>query len=505
MRPSVVLGFGALLLFAGGACGSKNTGEQIRPKDPTFDTARGGGAPPSVCHNVQAEGTPLIVDWQPEERGDLEVAMKQGVAVVHYDCKGIRLLPDCHPPGLYGFLGMNTKEQMIAIENADQAQANLPAHGATIGASIKSGVALKIGLIMVGKKTTTLDALERNALVANKCEGATHFVHSATIGAFAMTTGSTGSVGAKATVGDLFGAGGVGASAESSSNHDIGNKDGDIDACKKADMDGTDPPHGCSALLRVRLLSIAEGAAPPAPKAAAATENKPDVVCPEGLVATNGKCAPKTAAAPHDCSIIDTVEECVAECERGSGESCGMASLFYAIGLSVPAADPAKSLDYAQKGCAKDDDSSCDTLADDLITKDKPKGLELYRKTCYNTYAPSCISLGRIYTADGDATRGVRFFKRACDAGDANGCTESARLYAKGGTGLKADPGKAMPLFAAACLDELPVTDACYQAGLGYEKGTGVSVDLPRARVMFRRACEKGNTPSCDHLKKLEK
>ncbi len=505
MRASSLLCFGAFVLFAGAACGTKNTGEQIRPQDPTFNNARGGAKdPPAVCHNVQAEGTPLIVDWEPEERGDLEVAMKQGVAVVHYDCKGIKLLPDCHPAGAYGFMGMNKKEQMIAIDNADQAQANLPAHGATIGASIKSGIALKIGLIMVGKKTTTLDALERTSLGGAKCEGATHFVHSATIGAFAMTTGSTGSVGAKATVGDLFGAGGVGASAESSSNHNIDNKDGDMDACKKSDLDGEIPPQGCSALLRVRLLSIAEGAAPP-PKAAAATENKPDVVCPEGLVATDGKCAPKTGAAPHDCTITDTIEECTAQCDKGSGESCGMASLYYAIGLSVPAADPVKALDFAQKGCAKDDDSSCDSVADDLMTKDKPKGLELYRKTCYNTYAPSCISLGRIYTGDGDATKGVRFFKRACDAGDAIGCTESARLYAKGGTGLKADMGKAVPLFASACLDEFPITDACYQAGLGYEKGNGVDVDLPKARVMFRRACEKKNTPSCDHLKKLEK
>jgi len=304
-------------------------------------------------------------------------------------------------------------------------------------------------------------------------------------------------------VGDLFGAGGVGASASSESNRSTINKDGDMDACKKNDLDSPKAPSGCSALLRVRLVNITE--TPAAPKPPATTENKPDVVCPEGLVATDGKCAPKTAEAPHDCTIADTLEECTAQCEKGSGESCGMVSLFYGIGLSVPAADPAKSLEFAKKGCAKEDDSSCDSVADDLVTKDKAAGIELYRKTCYNTYAPSCLSLGRLYIADGDGTKGVRFFKRACDAGDSFGCLEGARVYAKGTAGVKAEPAKAVPMYASACMDEFPIADACYNAGLGYEKGTGVDVDLPKARGMYRRACEKKNTASCDKLKKLEK
>jgi hypothetical protein len=29
----------------------------------------------------------MVVDWTPELRGDLEAAMKEGIAVVTYDCK----------------------------------------------------------------------------------------------------------------------------------------------------------------------------------------------------------------------------------------------------------------------------------------------------------------------------------------------------------------------------------------------------------------------------------
>src|SRR5215213_7364447 len=111
------------LALALSSCGS-TPGEKLRPTDPTFANARGDAA--ATCHEVRAESTPLIVDWNPEERGDLEVAMKQGVAVVHYDCKSVKLLPDCHVEGGYSFLGITKKEQVISIENADQAQANLP-------------------------------------------------------------------------------------------------------------------------------------------------------------------------------------------------------------------------------------------------------------------------------------------------------------------------------------------------------------------------------------------
>jgi hypothetical protein len=38
------------------------------------------------CHVIENDGEPLVVDWRAEQRGDLEIAMRDRVAVVAYDC-----------------------------------------------------------------------------------------------------------------------------------------------------------------------------------------------------------------------------------------------------------------------------------------------------------------------------------------------------------------------------------------------------------------------------------
>ena len=212
------------------ACGGHTAGEKVRPQDPTVAHARGDEGAPAVCHEPSAEGTPLIVDWKPEERGDLEAAMKKGVAVVHYDCKSLKVLPDCHPPGKYAFLGTTKREQLISLQNADDAQANLPLHGASIGASLSRGSAIDVGLIMIGKTTTPVDGVTKSTL-GSHCDGATHFVQSTTVGAFAMKSATAGDVHIKAAV-DVFGA-----SASSSSNKSVEKAtDGDPSSCSAARM-----------------------------------------------------------------------------------------------------------------------------------------------------------------------------------------------------------------------------------------------------------------------------
>ena len=69
---------------------------------------------------------PLVVDWKPEQRGDLEVAMSEGLAVVAYDCQHMELLTDCRVEGSYGFKGVVFKQQMIRLADADEIKTNLP-------------------------------------------------------------------------------------------------------------------------------------------------------------------------------------------------------------------------------------------------------------------------------------------------------------------------------------------------------------------------------------------
>src|SRR5688572_20173560 len=85
--------------------------DKVRPDDPTAADARKSQS----VYVIEAQGQPLIVDWQPEIRGDLEVAMREGVAVVRFDEKGLKLLTDCKIDGKYGFIGVNTKEQVVSL------------------------------------------------------------------------------------------------------------------------------------------------------------------------------------------------------------------------------------------------------------------------------------------------------------------------------------------------------------------------------------------------------
>ena len=157
------------------------------PNAPTWNDGR-----PHVAV-VQGANEPLVVDWQPEQRGDLEVSMKQGVAIVAYDKEGLRLLRDCKIDGSYGFFGTTTKEQVVRLKSEEELRANLPTFGgalaAKLGGELKQGGTLDVALVMVGKLRTTWHHASRADLTGD-CRSATHFVHGATIGAFAMDQGS---------------------------------------------------------------------------------------------------------------------------------------------------------------------------------------------------------------------------------------------------------------------------------------------------------------------------
>src|SRR6185295_1629506 len=72
----------ALLLPVG--CGGVGAAAQTaRPEAPTGAAAL---CEPTECHDVSGGAKPLVVDWKPEQRVDLEVAMSDGLAVVKYDC-----------------------------------------------------------------------------------------------------------------------------------------------------------------------------------------------------------------------------------------------------------------------------------------------------------------------------------------------------------------------------------------------------------------------------------
>jgi uncharacterized protein len=478
------------------SCGAGGVAEAVRPSDPTAKAALGE----AECRSVEQGGEPLVVDWKAEQRSDLEVAMKDGVAVVAYSCDAIKLLPDCHIDGSYGFTGMTTREQVVRLENADEVRANLPLTGVNLAAELQRGSTLDIAMVTVGKRRTTWS--EPTALdLKGKCDGATHYVRGATVGAFVLSMGTQARA---AVAAELFGAG---SSGNSKSAKESKNKDGDPSDCAKAAPDSTSPPPQCGAPIRLVLGPIAKApeagkpAEAPPPKSLVTAEATP---CPAGLVASAGKCTAPAAAPAYQCKPGDAAE-CGAQCDKGHAGSCS------ALGELLAGSDPAKAAAAFKKGCDGDVAAACAGLGrlsekGQGVTADQKGAAALYDKACKGGSAGGCGALGRVYLAGAgvaaDAARAFALANQGCNGGDDESCRDAAQLYAQG-KGVAKDAAKAAELHKRAC--DGHVSQSCVELAALYESGgQGIGKNTIMAEMLYRRACFRGSAEACVDLGRLE-
>ncbi len=450
----------AALSTAAPACKSGGAADAIRPNDPSYAAATGAGE----CRSVDAGGAPLVVDWRPEDRGDLEVALRSGIAVVHYDCQSLRVLPACTVEGSYAFMGMTTKEQVVRLESADEVRANLPQSGlslaAKLDAEMKRGATLDIALVMVGKWITARDGVPKEALKGD-CKGATHFVRGATVGAFAMETGSKAE--AKAAV-SIFGAG---TSAGTSTTKSMRSQDGKLEACGVAKTDAKGPPEQCGAMLRVQLAAF-DGSKLVSDKATSAVTAPVATECPQGMSRVADKCTAAEAES-HLCAPGDATD-CKAQCGKGEAGSCVNLGMIYERGLAGLPVDHVAAAEQFKKGCDGGVAVGCFDLA---VAYDVGRGVAV------------------------DKAHAVTLYDRACDAGEARGCFNLALSYAKG-EGVAADKARAATLYQRAC--DGGWLDGCYNLARVYRKGEGVAVDNPKAAQIFDKACGNDEAWSCGDL-----
>jgi TPR repeat protein len=472
------------------SCGAGGAAEAVRPADPTAKAALGE----TECRSVEKGGEPLVVDWKAEQRGDLEVAMKDGVAVVAYSCQSIKLLPDCHIDGTYGYIGMTTREQVVRLESGDEVRANLPFTGGALAAEMQRGATLDVAMVMIGKRRTTWSEPNQADLKGGSCAGATHYVRGATVGAFVLSTGTQAKVAAAA---ELFGAG---TSGNSASAKETKNRDGDPSECAKAAPDSTSPPPQCGAPIRLVLGPIAktpeagkpvEAAPPKAPVASDVT------TCPAGLVQSGGKCTAPASAPAFQCNPSDAAE-CGAQCDKGHAGSCA------ALGDLIATTDPTRSAGAFKKGCDGDVAAACFGLG--RLTergqgvKADPKGAaDLYERACKGGSAAGCGAEGRVTT---DPARAFALFSQGCNGGDDASCRDAALSFAQG-KGVAKDLAKAAELHKRAC--DGSIGQSCYELGGLYESGAqGVGKNAIHAELLYRRGCTRGSTEACVDLGRLE-
>lgn len=462
-----LLGWAVLVGCHGGAPGP------LAPPPPTYADAAG----------VDVE--PLAVDWAPGQRADLEVAMKEGVVVVRHDRDGLRLLKDCRVPGSYGYLPINTKEQLIRLENAQEAAVNLPLGGAglaaSIGADLGVGTALDVALVMVGKQSTPRTSLPDGLGSKPGCQGATHFVRAVTVGAFVMTTSARSQA---STVASLFGGGGR---YRAKGSKAVYTSDGSLEACKALHGAATAPTAQCSAVLRLDLKAI---------------ETREGSRCPAGNVrAESGKCAAPGRVASYECKP-ENEAECNAQCEAGNEASC-----YHAASLALRPGDGhdyARALTLASRGCSGGDERACKLEAKVYhyglgVTRDAERAARLYEQACGGGDAEGCFGLGVLHDMGPnpslDPVRAVKSYERACQGGVGKACNNLARFHQFGLGGLPRDVSAAQQLYERSCTNGEGFS--CGNLAALYWEGTGVPRDQARAIELYQRACSQGAPMPC--------
>jgi TPR repeat protein len=490
-RPLLALASCLVVLVAGAAACSRAPADAIRPSTPTFAE----GARATGCAIVDGRNEPFVVDWPADRRADLEAALKHDVAVVAYGCDTLRVLPDCAVEGIYRFTGVTEKEQVLKLDDSDEVRANLPLSGlklaGRLSADLSRGSTLDIALAITGKKTV-LRGLVLTQDLKGECEGATHYVRSATLGAFAMATGTRAQITSAA---DLFG---VSVDAGSSSTAQTESRDGRLDACRAVTAPTDTEVPQCSAPLRLELRPIR--AKPPATRVDGHPPDESTTpTCPAGFVPSEaGKCIAASSPAPHICAAGDPAD-CTVQCEKQSMASCAILGRMYETGHGV-AKDPGKAFSLLDRACNGGATPACGRLGEILVHSGKrDEGLALMRKSCQAGFADACVTL--VQSAESSAAARhvdlVSVVRANCLGGHAASCASLAWLFHEG-LGVRQNDGEFFHYAELACGGE--ASQGCVLLAQAYREGRGVAADMAKAATILRTACDRGASESCTAL-----
>jgi hypothetical protein len=235
---------GASLSLVG--CGNRrNLAERIID-DPAseLEAQRCGGAGQIV--------RPLIIEWPATDRASLEGRLRQGqVIVVRYEGCGVEVMRECKVPATgYDYIGITRKNDRISIRTTDELYANMPLTAVSLEAKLAKAGELNVAMALVGNFEAQRSRFEWSEL-QGRCDGATHVIAAAQVGAFKFYTGAGAEIGLGV---EVEGAAGVG--GRSTASREILNEDGDADACETSAPSDEGPPPECHALLRLELTAL---------------------------------------------------------------------------------------------------------------------------------------------------------------------------------------------------------------------------------------------------------
>lgn len=470
---------------------------------------------------------PLIVDWTPENRSDLEVRAGKGPAVVRFDERTFELLPDCHADGAYEYHGFTPQEELITLRSKAELHANLPAGAFELEGRLEQSGGLTVAIRMVGKHELDRTFVRRDQL-RGRCEGATHVIRGMTVGAFRFMSGRVRKGSASASV---FGRGGD-VSAEGS--REMLRAAGDFVECEKADPDAPKAPPRCRAVLRIEIVPLdGEEPAPPQPVATAQSplappqQDIPD--CGEGLRWDGNSCvtmrrvehearkavdrgkeaASRVVARGFVCKVDpNDATECLNQCKVGNMESCIYVGWHFALGTGGLGKDEAKAVKLWLIGCEAKVAKACTALSTFFTNRQEwVKALAFGGKGCVGGDPAACTRLG-VQAYLGRGTRqnrpaAFKFWLRACVMSDVQACGYAGVMLMNGIEGAPRSQVAACRLYSRACAGA--GAQGCASLAEALQVVTGQQVDAAGALQAYRDACASGVrtselAPSLDEL-----
>ena len=276
----------ALLLGTSSACRNRNNAAGRLMDDPADELAS------QRCGGEGRSARPLIIEWPATDRASLESRLKRGLVVVHYEGCKVDVLRECQvPESSYDYLGITRKNDALTIRTADELYANMPLTAVSLEGTLAKAGELSVEMSLVGNyeaKRSRWDVAELDG----RCEGATHVISVAQVGAFEFHTGAAAEIGAGVEVESVAGVGG-----RSMAEREVLNRDGDPDACEQSSPSDASPPAECGALLRLELSALDNVTATSTCPGGSQFDGA-ECVCPSGTTWDGNACVGPDGRAP---------------------------------------------------------------------------------------------------------------------------------------------------------------------------------------------------------------
>lgn len=201
----------------------------------------------SRCQAAAVSGAPLVTEWSPAEKANLQARLRSGALAVEFTGCTMRPITSCTLRGSYRWQRTTLSSESIEIHNQDDLFAKLP-----LGAFALEGELARAGRLAVRTMVSGQYVLEGSTAQDvpdyGDCSAATHLLVGMSMGSFKLHSGGSLEAGGK------VGAGAYQGGAQTSSSETLLREAGDFDSCKVANDES--PDINCSSPIQAFLTPL---------------------------------------------------------------------------------------------------------------------------------------------------------------------------------------------------------------------------------------------------------